>query len=1073
LDNLARRSHEVKVTASDFGSGSSWAASVCDDDGTATVWESAASTGSKWLELEWMHPRNISHVEFQETSEALGSYVIKSYNPDTTSWTTLFNGTLDAATTYGGAISSSLSKKVRIEFNLSSATSLIVPVVNIYTATEGLPCADGTTYLTTGMYKHDNLAYHSNDVIEIVNVSYNASCSPRSWLDGTLTLKTSAPISSNYAIAMEVTSPIYDILPLRWQILNWRYEDPRTAAKIIWPSTPTSNWAVNTQYTIPFSVFIDRFAPNGNNTISLFFYDDNAKMAKIKQNGNTWSGAAGIGTRDLDRQYAIGTINISRHTVTPVSNISIAVESNGDAPGLKINNQWVPPVINVADYADYEILDEYQSTQLSNQQIHIYRISSLGYTVTSDSIQESLTNSNIDQIERKIAQILRIDPNAYFIITPVMRVESYWLTENPNECAVDANGETADYNSLHSNVWKQDSVNVISNIVAALENGNYRNRIVGYAFFAGEGGEFRPSVDLLSGYVERASAKLGDFSSAAVTSFTNWLKNKYTDDISIIRTAWGNSNVTWDTVMPTKAQLTAAPAALGWFFSPGSIYGEQQVIDYFLWTADDISSDVIAFCGAVKSTTTTGALAGAYYGYRHVANQTPGTFQAIGHAYLHKAVESENVDFISLPYSYCARSVTRPYANYSIPGSLLARNKLFFSELDQRTSAVYPSVYSQSSLSLSREIMRRDFGHNLCAGSGLWWKPFDHGRVSVLTQNKESIRWYKHFDLLDFMYDSRTLYQTQYNRGFTKTSEIAVIVDYESILYTDIYASIPHYNSSVRMLEEEIPKIGAPYDIYSMNDLDLDCVKNNYKMYIFINTHYVDAGKASTIINNYQKDGKTLVWMWAPGYLHETGPSTYNMQILTGLTFGGVTGSTKWLTAPTISTTSSALTTAFNGSFSLNNWHTNSYAISLYADKIKLNPVFWVTSTGCTVGGTWDASGHSADGNNALVFKDLGTWKTAFSAIPFIPHTILRNIAKLAGVHIYTEAEDITYQGNDDFAVIYNCSSSTKSPISIILPASKKIYNATGSVLFGGIPQTTFNIGLLAGHTAILRYDNP
>jgi hypothetical protein len=213
--------------------------------------------------------------------------------------------------------------------------------------------------------------------------------------------------------------------------------------------------------------------------------------------------------------------------------------------------------------------------------------------------------------------------------------------------------------------------------------------------------------------------------------------------------------------------------------------------------------------------------------------------------------------------------------------------------------------------------------------------------------------------------------------------------------------------------------------------------------------------------------------MWAPGYLHETGPSVYNMQLLTGLDFGGVSGS-QWLNDPVrISTTSSSITTGFSGTYKLNNWHTNSYAINLYANKIKLNPVFWVTTSNCIVGGYWDAPGHASDGENALVFKDLGTWKTAFSAIPYIPHVILRNIAELAGVHVYCETAGITYQGNEDFAVIYNTNSYTASPITITLPSARKIYNATGSVLFGGVPQTTFNIGLLAGGTAILRYDVP
>ena len=481
---------------------------------------------------------------------------------------------------------------------------------------------------------------------------------------------------------------------------------------------------------------------------------------------------------------------------------------------------------------------------------------------------------------------------------------------------------------------------------------------------------------------------------------------------------------------------------------------------------------VLLYCKAVKDSTLKGVLAGSYYGYRHVSNQRPGIFQSIGHAGLAKVADSDYLDFIALPYSYMARPSYRPYASFSTPGTLRVRNKLFIIEADQRTSAIYPSVYSQPSVDESVAVMQRDWAHSLCSGNGLWFKAFDAGRISFLTKYWESVRWFGNSMFLDSMYDARSAYKTQHDLGCDKNAEIAVIVDYNSVLATDIYASIPHYNSCVRTLEVEIPEIGAPYDVYNIEDLDFDYVRDNYKMYVFLNSHRLVASQVSKIVSDYQTGGKTLVWLWAPGAIHATAVSANNMRAVTGIP--SLTGTTAWMSNPAqIKTLISSLTAGFtDGFFKLLNWHTNGNAINLYSNKMNLSPVFWIdpNEPNSVIGGEWDKPGHEADGRPALALKDNGDWKSVFCGLPFIPSEILRNIATDAGVHIYCEEPGITYQGNSDFAVLYNTNDNEKT-VTVTLPDGRVVYDAiSGLVLFGGASVDSFDLDIDAHGTRVLQF---
>lgn len=53
----------------------------------------------------------------------------------------------------------------------------------------------------------------------------------------------------------------------------------------------------------------------------------------------------------------------------------------------------------------------------------------------------------------------------------------------------------------------------------------------------------------------------------------------------------------------------------------------------------------------------------------------------------------------------------------------------------------------------------------------------------------------------------------------------------------------------------------------------------------------------------------------------------------------------------------------------------------------------------------------------AFAVKRMRDWTSVWCGVPNMPACLLRNIAKFAGVHIYTEGDDVVYASNSLFAV--------------------------------------------------------
>jgi hypothetical protein len=75
----------------------------------------------------------------------------------------------------------------------------------------------------------------------------------------------------------------------------------------------------------------------------------------------------------------------------------------------------------------------------------------------------------------------------------------------------------------------------------------------------------------------------------------------------------------------------------------------------------------------------------------------------------------------------------------------------------------------------------------------------------------------------------------------------------------------------------------------------------------------------------------------------------------------------------------------------------------------KVSPRFFVKEADEILGYITDIAGQPA----GLAVKNMGNWVSVYSAAPLVPKHILRNIARVAGCHVFTDYLGQTYQSQN------------------------------------------------------------
>ena len=544
--------------------------------------------------------------------------------------------------------------------------------------------------------------------------------------------------------------------------------------------------------------------------------------------------------------------------------------------------------------------------------------------------------------------------------------DPWWQQQNPGELCRDADGNTFDYYghqavSFASTKMREDATAAMKRFIARMEASSFANRIAGYQPCAGGSYEWM--------YYGAHDSVFLDYSEPTVSAFRDWLRDRYDGRQEDLRAAWASGTVTFENAnvpTPTKRQDTT----LGSLRDPQT---ERPVIDYYTFFAELTAGTVDHYCSVIKEATCGTKLAGAFYGYVMEQSFDWAGAQHSGHHALGRALESDAIDFLMGPTSYWDREPGGAGGHMSALGSIRLHQKLWINQSDLRTHLTSTKAGFGRSANEKQSLgaMRREFAMDLAAGAPVYWYCFSNPWLGPSETLMKGIERMGEIDAE----------ASELERGLDGNG-IAVIVSDDIAAYTGL-AREP-LRSLVYLQRELLNSSGVRFDVFLDSDLDHPDMPR-YRAYLFLGAISMDAERRAWIDANLKSDGRVLAFVWAQGIIGDT-LALSNAEKLCGIDLG-------------MDKTPGVITVQPKPGLGPKYGSDEAFGPVLYSDDETAEVLGSLTSPAAVAGKV------------GLCVKRFPDWISVYSAAPKLSPEVIRSIAQLAGVHVFSESNDPIYVG--------------------------------------------------------------
>ena len=599
--------------------------------------------------------------------------------------------------------------------------------------------------------------------------------------------------------------------------------------------------------------------------------------------------------------------------------------------------------------------------------------------------------------ERAITELLDEEPGALVIVRSFPPTPRWWLDAHPDEEMqfdrdIRSYPGLADYRDVSwtSDAWLDASSGWYESWCRRLHQ-RFDGQVVGYQFGMGSCGENNP----LGGHGGRWFCS--DFSPAMTRYFRRWLAQRYGSD-EALRRAWSDPSASIETAKP-PSRLERLRSDWLTFRSPLRAH----VADYYLALAERVTHCVIRFCEASKRATEGHSLAGSHLG----------AFMDNGfHAYVYSqasinrvlpALEHPAVDLLTSPASYDHREPGGEASSMMPAGSVALHGKLIFQDQDTRTFHVsdeyrrnFNLARIAADLRQTEDSLKRDVAHMVIRGYGCWWHAmvpgmYDHPGISECLARLARI-------------GRRSL---AFPRG--TADGIAMIVDEESV-YHQQCANRLFYSMLYYQRQHFWSRSGAAWNAYLHNDLAAPRMPD-HKVYYFLNTFYLSDEEVAAIEKKVKRNNATVIWSYAPGIQSPDGFTLERVHRLTG--FRVKAADVEALPRVTLTNHDHPLVRyrreGEGDEYMRAARQPDHFGVGpMGSDEREriVGPLFYVDDPEATVLGELDALQEPG-----FCVKQMDGWTSVFVSAPMLNHYLLRNIAREAGLHIYSEDNDVILPG--------------------------------------------------------------
>ncbi len=517
-----------------------------------------------------------------------------------------------------------------------------------------------------------------------------------------------------------------------------------------------------------------------------------------------------------------------------------------------------------------------------------------------------------------------------------------------------------------------------------------------------------------------------DYSPAFLAGFRQWLTARYGDDAAL-RAAWLQS-VTLDT-----AELPAPSERLkgDWqdFYDPSK--GLQR-IDFCRYYAEVTTGLITRLAKALKEGSD-----GRFY-TRPMAGYQPGgphfRFHAGPHADFASVLDCPWIDGFFMPHDYRGRG-HGGFTAFEIPvASILLHGKTYIAENDDRTHlAKQPGESRTDTPWQTAQIVKRNIATALCYASGVEFKDWANG-------------WWEDVETMAVIRQMNRLAQESVRHDRTPIARIAVVINPRSTMYVRDESKL-YLTLNSQQMHLTYSRIGAPHDRILIDDLPK---ARDYDLYIVQDCLYLTDTERQMLKDSLCRAGKTVLWLYAPGIIGDKGISVDAVSALTGMKLA-------------VDETRTKFHLKLSDGTHPYNQGVGGMEIPTYDE---FGPLFFVDDPETrTLGMGWSCFGVLKPAFAVRQFKD---WTSVYCSVPVLPPTVIRNIAREAGVHIYTDNNDFVAANNWLLCV---CAASD-GPRTIHLPHAARVVDAlTGELTTPKAKE--FTLAMKYGETRVWKLTAP
>ena len=607
--------------------------------------------------------------------------------------------------------------------------------------------------------------------------------------------------------------------------------------------------------------------------------------------------------------------------------------------------------------------------------------------------------------EENIDRLRAWNPQACFLPRLFSSAPDWWIAahpdeqirySNPNVLPAHRNGSggAVPRESLASEKCRAELSPVYRQAVRRLY-GKYGKNLIGVHVTNGPWGEhFSWDAYTQIGGTALEKAGFSDVSAPMTRAFRRHLRDKYANDVRRLRDAWQDAAATFETAtVPTMDERLKLDVDGVWRDPARG----RRVPDYFECLNAVTVDNVDHYAGIVKEASGGRLATLAFYGYTQDEKWTV----ECDHRAISRMYRSPNVDMFSAPHTYHRRSPGEDGEMRCYLASAALHGKLFVDEGDDMTflEQLKPNPdfrCAATNLFESVNILYREFGNAVTHGVGLWYMDLKRDT-------------FRHPGLVAAVGRMRRAADLALRHDRAHVSEVALVSNVESEFYMG-YRRTEANNVNMLLYLQQMGafyRAGAPFDWYLAEDLDA-VARRGYKVVVFLDCQYLTDAQKRTV-DALKRDGRTLVFFHAPGYVSQTGLSRARMEETCGVkmkpgTFRGVLSA---VDAKTGREWGCGLDRVVDGK------EDRPRGVRHQTPGTAQRGLFLPAEGGTLMTGVGDLKDVPV-----AVQVRRAAWTGVFSALPALAPDVLRRLYRRAGVHVYTDA-DVVLSANRAWVMLH------------------------------------------------------